>query len=70
MDDSHPEVTRLRPLARLGKDEWATLGEVLERPRIRYADWEGGAGGARAEWFVGRGPRCGDRLRRRLDSGA
>ncbi|MEU5025863.1 flavin reductase family protein [Streptomyces milbemycinicus] len=52
MDDGHPEVTRLRPLARLGKDEWATLGEVLERPRIRYADWDGGAGG---DGFGGQG---------------
>ncbi|MFJ9899823.1 flavin reductase family protein [Streptomyces sp. NPDC091280] len=36
--DGHPEVTRLRPLARLGKDEWSTLGEVRELRRIRYTD--------------------------------
>lgn len=41
MDGDHPEVTRLRPLARLGKDEWATLGEVREITRIRYSDWPG-----------------------------
>ncbi|MDV9173414.1 flavin reductase family protein [Streptomyces sp. W16] len=39
LDDGHPEVTRLRPLARLGKDEWGTLGEVHDLRRIRYADW-------------------------------
>ena len=37
--DGHPEVTRLRPLARLGKDEWGTLGDVVDLRRIRYADW-------------------------------
>ncbi|NIK54531.1 flavin reductase [Kribbella shirazensis] len=41
MDDGHPEVRRLRPLARLGKDEWTTLGEVREISRIRYSDWPG-----------------------------
>ncbi|MGW0683955.1 flavin reductase family protein [Streptomyces sp. NPDC002754] len=40
-DEGHPEVTRLRPLARLGKDEWSTLGTVHELARGRY---EGGAG--------------------------
>ncbi|MGW8397338.1 flavin reductase family protein [Streptomyces lydicus] len=39
--DGHPEVTKLKPLSRLGKDEWATLGEVRELPRIRHADWRG-----------------------------
>lgn len=42
--DGHPEVRRLRPLARLGKDEWGTLGEVLEISRIRYSDWPGQEG--------------------------
>lgn len=41
MVDGHPDVQRMRPLTRLGKDEWATLGEVLEIPRIRFADWPG-----------------------------
>ncbi|WP_431040747.1 flavin reductase family protein [Streptomyces sp. P1-3] len=44
VDDGHPEVTRLRPLSRLGRDEWATLGEVSELGRIRYADWPGRRG--------------------------
>ncbi|MBT2414169.1 flavin reductase family protein [Streptomyces sp. ISL-12] len=39
LDRDHPEVTRLRPLTRLGKDEWGTLGDVRELRRIRYADW-------------------------------
>ena len=45
MVDGHPEVTRLRPLARLGRNEWGTIGTVLELARIRYADWEGRADG-------------------------
>jgi len=33
--DGHPEFSRLAPLARLGKDEWALPGEVvaIRRPR-------------------------------------
>jgi flavin reductase (DIM6/NTAB) family NADH-FMN oxidoreductase RutF len=34
--DGHPEVTRLRPLARLGRNEWSTLGEVRAVDRIPY----------------------------------
>lgn len=41
LEAGHPEVTRLRPLARLGKDEWSTLGEIHERTRTRYPDWSG-----------------------------
>jgi flavin reductase (DIM6/NTAB) family NADH-FMN oxidoreductase RutF len=41
MDGEHPEVTRLRPLARLGKDEWTTLGEIRSISRIRHSDWPG-----------------------------
>ncbi|NJQ01576.1 flavin reductase family protein [Streptomyces zingiberis] len=44
--DGHPEVTRLRPLTRLGKDEWGTLGEVREISRVRYADRPTPEGGA------------------------
>ncbi len=40
-DDGLPAVDALRPLARLGRDEWATVGEVLEIRRIRYADRPG-----------------------------
>ncbi|MEU4894153.1 flavin reductase family protein [Streptomyces sp. NPDC044780] len=41
MVDGHAEISRLRPLSRLGKDEWGTVGEVRDIARIRYADWEG-----------------------------
>jgi len=36
-----PAIGKLRPLARLGRDEWATLGEVLRITRIRWDDWPG-----------------------------
>jgi flavin reductase (DIM6/NTAB) family NADH-FMN oxidoreductase RutF len=42
--DGHPDVRKLRPLSRLGRDEWGTTGEVLEIARIRYADWPGAEG--------------------------
>jgi flavin reductase (DIM6/NTAB) family NADH-FMN oxidoreductase RutF len=48
--DGHPEIDRLRPLARLGKNQWTGVGEVRAIPRIRYADiaqdGDGGAGRA------------------------
>ncbi len=37
--DGHAEFDLLRPLARLGKAEWALPGEVVSVDRIRYADW-------------------------------
>ncbi|MGO1049262.1 flavin reductase family protein [Crossiella sp. CA198] len=39
--DDLPDIERLRPLARLGRDEWGTVGEVLETTRIRHQDWPG-----------------------------
>ncbi|WNI14219.1 flavin reductase family protein [Actinacidiphila sp. ITFR-21] len=39
MVDGHPEVRKLRPLARLGRDEWDTVGEVWEIKRIPLAEW-------------------------------
>jgi flavin reductase (DIM6/NTAB) family NADH-FMN oxidoreductase RutF len=39
--DSHPEIERLRPLARLGRDEWSTIGEIRRIKRIRHRDWPG-----------------------------
>lgn len=39
--DGHPEIGRLRPLSRLGGNEWATIGEVHDIPRIRYKEWRG-----------------------------
>lgn len=41
MTDGHPEVARLAPLSRLGKDEWGTLGEVREISRVPYTEWQG-----------------------------
>ncbi|GGX85354.1 flavin reductase family protein [Streptomyces minutiscleroticus] len=38
--DGDPDIRRLRPLARLGKNEWGTVGELHERARIPYRDWE------------------------------
>ncbi|SFE48530.1 NADH-FMN oxidoreductase RutF, flavin reductase (DIM6/NTAB) family [Actinacidiphila alni] len=40
--DGHPDIRKLRPLTRLGKDEWGTLGDVLEIKRIPLAEWPGG----------------------------
>ncbi|MGW1496964.1 flavin reductase family protein [Streptomyces sp. NPDC002402] len=45
MAGGHPEVTKLAPLTRLGKDEWGTLGGVREISRVPYADWQDGADG-------------------------
>ncbi|MER5737125.1 flavin reductase family protein [Streptomyces sp. NPDC002262] len=36
LTDGHPEITRMRPLARLGKNEWGTLGGVRELARVPY----------------------------------
>ncbi|QMU80306.1 flavin reductase family protein [Streptacidiphilus sp. PB12-B1b] len=38
--DGHPEMRALRPLSRLGKDEWGTTGEIRDLARIRYEDWK------------------------------
>jgi flavin reductase (DIM6/NTAB) family NADH-FMN oxidoreductase RutF len=37
--DGRPDVRRLHPLARLGGDEWSTLGEILEIKRIPVEQW-------------------------------
>ncbi len=34
-----PAIDRLKPLARLGADEWSTIGEVRSLARIRFKDW-------------------------------
>ncbi|MEV8378559.1 flavin reductase family protein [Kribbella sp. NPDC056861] len=41
LDGNHPEITRLQPLARLGRNEWSTLGEIRDLSRIRWSDWPG-----------------------------
>jgi flavin reductase (DIM6/NTAB) family NADH-FMN oxidoreductase RutF len=40
--DGLPDAVSLAPLARLGRAEWTTLGEVISLPRIRYTDWQDG----------------------------
>ncbi len=41
-EDGLPDARRMAPLARLGRSEWSTLGEVFELRRIRYDDWQQG----------------------------
>jgi flavin reductase (DIM6/NTAB) family NADH-FMN oxidoreductase RutF len=41
LDGSHPEIERLRPLARLGRNEWSRLGEVVSITRIPHEEWPG-----------------------------
>ena len=36
LSGGRPEVRLLRPVARLGADEWAALGEISDRKRIPY----------------------------------
>lgn len=36
-----PEIDRLKPLARLGRNEWSTIGEMLDITRIPYKEWPG-----------------------------
>ncbi|MGW7237941.1 hypothetical protein [Streptomyces sp. NPDC054804] len=36
--DGRPSSELLRPLTKLGGDEWGTLGEVLHRNRIPYEE--------------------------------
>jgi flavin reductase (DIM6/NTAB) family NADH-FMN oxidoreductase RutF len=37
--DGRPRIEELRPLARLGGNEWSTIGEILEIRRIPYRTW-------------------------------
>jgi flavin reductase (DIM6/NTAB) family NADH-FMN oxidoreductase RutF len=37
--DGRPRIEELRPLARLGGNEWTTIGEVREIRRIPYRTW-------------------------------
>jgi flavin reductase (DIM6/NTAB) family NADH-FMN oxidoreductase RutF len=38
--DGRPRIEELHPLARLGGNEWSTIGEVKEIRRIPYTQWE------------------------------
>ena len=53
--DGLPDARAVDPLARLGRAEWTTLGEVFALPRIRYDDWEQGSRSATLSG-VGRSP--------------
>jgi flavin reductase (DIM6/NTAB) family NADH-FMN oxidoreductase RutF len=37
--DGRPRIEQLKPLARLGGNEWSTIGEVKEIARIPYRNW-------------------------------
>ncbi|WP_245160021.1 flavin reductase family protein [Blastococcus sp. CT_GayMR19] len=37
--DGRPRIEHLKPLARLGGNEWSTIGEVKEIARIPYRTW-------------------------------
>ena len=49
LDGGHPEIDRLRPLARLGRNEWSRLGEVLSITRIPHDEWPGHYAGGEPE---------------------
>ncbi|MCO7219785.1 flavin reductase family protein [Klenkia sp. PcliD-1-E] len=38
--DGRPRIDALRPLARLGGNEWSTIGELKEIRRIPYREWQ------------------------------
>ncbi len=41
LEDGSPRLDLLRPLSRLGGNEWGTVGGVREITRIPHADWPG-----------------------------
>jgi flavin reductase (DIM6/NTAB) family NADH-FMN oxidoreductase RutF len=41
LTDGRPDVELLRPLGRLGGNQWSAPGEVLRLDRIGYHDWPG-----------------------------
>ena len=40
--DGRPDPELVAPLARLGRNQWATLGQVFALDRIKAANWDGG----------------------------
>ena len=40
--DGLPEAAKIAPLARLGRAEWTTLGDVVSVPRISWDKWQAG----------------------------
>jgi flavin reductase (DIM6/NTAB) family NADH-FMN oxidoreductase RutF len=53
--DGHPEISRLRPLSRLGRNEWGDPPTVRSIERIPFAAWPGHFEGATSP----RGPASG-----------
>lgn len=45
LDGVHPRIDKLRPLSRLGRDEWGTAGEIRELQRIGIDEWPGNFSG-------------------------
>lgn len=43
LERDRPEVRLMRPVSRLGADEWGTVGGITERRRVPYASLERGA---------------------------
>jgi flavin reductase (DIM6/NTAB) family NADH-FMN oxidoreductase RutF len=41
-DDGLPDARKVAPLARLGRSEWSTIGEIIDLKRIRFDDWTKG----------------------------
>jgi flavin reductase (DIM6/NTAB) family NADH-FMN oxidoreductase RutF len=41
LEGGRPAIDRLRPLSRLGGNEWATVEQVREITRIGYREWPG-----------------------------
>ncbi|MCU1532269.1 MAG: flavin reductase [Arthrobacter sp.] len=41
LEGTHPRIHLLKPLSRLGLDEWGTTGPVTEAKRIRTSEWPG-----------------------------
>lgn len=41
--EGRPDIELLRPMARLGADEWSSIGEVTRRRRVPWAELRGSA---------------------------
>ncbi len=41
LEDGRPAVRRLRPLSRMGANEWGSHGEIRDITRIPHAQWPG-----------------------------
>jgi flavin reductase (DIM6/NTAB) family NADH-FMN oxidoreductase RutF len=39
MREGVPDIDKLRPVARIGGDDWSTVGDVLTLPLIGIEDW-------------------------------